>query len=151
MHRQKEYKPIQSSQSKGPSFNDNIITKGTINSGTLSPKMSRTKSAEEPRKHVILTEEEKSQFGNRCPQGFKKLSLLGKGGIAIVWLAIDLESGEHVAMKQFPKKGGKFDSSAGVEIQIQKVIAKAISGGCPGKSKPYLKISFQEEKTYAGY
>lgn len=65
---------------------------------------------------MVLTEEEKNSFGNRCPQGFKKLSLLGKGGIAIVWLAIDLETGENVAMKQFPKKNGKFDSSAGVEI-----------------------------------
>jgi len=87
-----------------------------MNSGTLSPKMARTKSAEEPRRLVNLTDDEKAQFGNRCPQGFKKQSLLGKGGIAIVWLAIDLETGGHVAMKQFPKKGGKFDSSAGVEI-----------------------------------
>jgi len=43
---------------------------------------------------------------------------LGKGGIAIVWLAIDLSNNEQVAMKQFPKTSGKFDSSAGVEIQI---------------------------------
>jgi dual specificity tyrosine-phosphorylation-regulated kinase 2/3/4 len=66
----------------------------------------------------MLTDQEKQQYGNRCPQGFKKHSLLGKGGIAIVWLAIDLETGEKVALKQFPKSGGKFDSSAGVEIQI---------------------------------
>jgi serine/threonine protein kinase len=60
---------------------------------------------------------------------------LGKGGIAVVWLAIDIENGEQVALKQFPKQGGKFDSSAGVEIQIQQVIANAIRDGTPGKSK----------------
>jgi hypothetical protein len=43
---------------------------------------------------------------------------LGKGGIAIVWSAIEVATGLNVAMKQFPKQGGKFDSSAGVEIQI---------------------------------
>jgi hypothetical protein len=35
-----------------------------------------------------------------------------------VWLGQDAQTGESVAMKQFPKQGGKFDSSAGVEIQI---------------------------------
>ena len=73
---------------------------------------------EAPKKVVLLSDQEKQQFGNRCPSGFKKLSLLGKGGIAIVWLCIDLETGQNVAVKQFPKTGGKFDSSAGVEIQI---------------------------------
>jgi hypothetical protein len=115
-------------------LNENVITKNNLQSSTLSPKQAvRTKSADEPRKQVLLTDQEKQQYGNRCPQGFKKQSLLGKGGIAIVWLAIDLETGEKVALKQFPKTGGKFDSSAGVEIQIQKVIAGAIARGCPGK------------------
>jgi len=36
-------------------------------------------------------------------------------------------------MKQFPKTGGKFDSSAGVEIQIQQVLANTMANGCPGK------------------
>ena len=44
--------------------------------------------------------------------------MLGKGGIALVWLAVDLESGQNVAMKQFPKQGGRYDSSAKVEIQM---------------------------------
>ena len=83
----------------------------------MSPKsLIRNKSAEEPKKQCVLTDQEKTTFGNRCPQGFKKQYLLGKGGIAVVWLAIDMENGEQVAIKQFPKHGGKFDSSAGVEI-----------------------------------
>lgn len=80
------------------------------------------KKAAAPKKKdkvVILSDQEKQQFGNRCPAGYKKISILGKGGIALVWLGLSLKTGDHVAMKQFPKAGGKFDSSAGVEIQIQ--------------------------------
>ena len=44
------------------------------------------------------------------------MSILGKGGIALVWLGQDIQTGQQVAMKQFPKNGNKFDSSAGVEI-----------------------------------
>jgi len=32
-------------------------------------------------------DEEKSLFGDRCPKGYTKDKLLGKGGMAIVWLA----------------------------------------------------------------
>lgn len=66
----------------------------------------------------MLSDQEKTIYGNRCPVGYKKLSILGKGGIALVWLGVDLKTGQEVAMKQFPKTGGKFDSSARVEIQI---------------------------------
>jgi len=38
-------------------------------------------------------EEEKLVFGDRCPKGYKKISLLGKGGIAIVWLCKDILTG----------------------------------------------------------
>lgn len=65
---------------------------------------------------VLLSDQEKAQFGNRCPAGYKKMSILGKGGIALVWLGQDIQTGQQVAMKQFPKNGNKFDSSAGVEI-----------------------------------
>jgi hypothetical protein len=30
------------------------------------------------RKEVVLTDTEKQQFGNRCPEGYKKLRILGK-------------------------------------------------------------------------
>jgi hypothetical protein len=36
---------------------------------------------------MILLQSEKEKYGDRCPNGYKKLSLLGKGGIALVWLA----------------------------------------------------------------
>jgi len=37
-----------------------------------------------------LTDEEKSLYGNRCPKGYQRISLLGRGGCALVWLAKDL-------------------------------------------------------------
>lgn len=48
-------------------------------------------------------------YGNRTPQGYKKLSLLGRGGCALVWLCEDQSpenKGRRVAVKQFPKNGG---------------------------------------------
>jgi len=47
----------------------------------------------------LLLDAEKIQYGDRCPKGFTKLELLGKGGCAIVWLAKDNESGQRVALK----------------------------------------------------
>ena len=49
-----------------------------------------------------LLDSEKQQFGDRCPKGMIKKKLLGKGGVAIVWLASD-DQGKEVALKQFPK------------------------------------------------
>jgi len=52
-------------------------------------------------KVVVLSEQELKQFGNRCPSGYNKVKILGKGGIAVVWLGV--KDGVQVAMKQFPK------------------------------------------------
>ncbi len=52
-----------------------------------------------PKEGISLTEEEKALYGDRCPPGYKKLKLLGRGGCAIVWLAINLENSERVALK----------------------------------------------------
>ena len=54
----------------------------------------------------------------------KKKSLLGKGGTAIVWLAVDVNSGEQVALKQFPKPKNQahgiciLDPTAKIEIEM---------------------------------
>jgi hypothetical protein len=36
----------------------------------------------------MLLDSEKEKFGDRCPKGYQKIGLLGKGGIAVVWLAL---------------------------------------------------------------
>jgi len=35
-----------------------------------------------------LTDEEKAIYGIRCPVGYKKLSVLGRGGCALVWTGV---------------------------------------------------------------
>lgn len=47
-------------------------------------------------------------------QGYGKIDILGKGGKAIVWLA--MKEGEKYAIKQFPKTNGTYDKSADAEI-----------------------------------
>ena len=43
-------------------------------------------------------------FGiTKCPKGYEKLDLLGKGGCAVVWLCKDIKTNQKVAVKQFPK------------------------------------------------
>ena len=58
----------------------------------------------------------------RTPKGFTKLDLLGKGGCAVVWLCINDSTGEHVAIKQFPKtKGNELNvNSAQEELKINR-------------------------------
>ena len=41
---------------------------------------------------------EKATYGDRCPKGYTKKALLGKGGVAIVWLASNPQ-GLDVALK----------------------------------------------------
>jgi len=48
---------------------------------------------------VVLTEAEEKLYGSRCPRGYKKLKMLGKGGYAIVWLCVHLETQRQVAAK----------------------------------------------------
>ena len=47
----------------------------------------------------VLSDQEKSTYGDRCPKGYDKLDLLGKGGCALVWLAKNSTTGENVALK----------------------------------------------------
>lgn len=60
-----------------------------------------------PKKKIEeLLESDKLIYGDRCPKGFDKMQLLGKGGCAIVWLAKEQTTGAIVALKQFPKPKG---------------------------------------------
>ena len=56
-------------------------------------------------KQITLNDQERKVYGNRCPEGYEKLRLLGKGGCALVWLGRVKHTEQLVAMKQFPKTG----------------------------------------------
>lgn len=64
----------------------------------------------ESEKDIELTSEEKTQYGNREPVGYKKLRILGKGGCGIVFLCKNLSSNKDYAVKQISKKN-KSESS----------------------------------------
>jgi len=36
-----------------------------------------------------MTEDERLNYGHRSPKGYKKMSILGRGGCALVWLGYD--------------------------------------------------------------
>lgn len=55
------------------------------NAGPSSPTGKKTKKIDFLEQLSMI---EKDKFGDRCPKGFVKKALLGKGGIAIVWLAV---------------------------------------------------------------
>lgn len=58
-------------------------------------------------------------FGNRAPNGFKKLGILGRGSGSVVWLAENKMTGENVALKQYPKNDmGQVDEKAKVELEF---------------------------------
>ena len=47
-----------------------------------------------------LTEDEIKTYSlNRCPTGYIKLGILGKGGCAVVWRCKNIETGLEVAAK----------------------------------------------------
>ena len=79
--------------------------------------MRQPPASREQRKEVTLTETEMKTFGNRCPKGYIKTRILGKGGVAVVWLG--KKDGRSFAMKQFPRgTSNKYDPSAYVELQM---------------------------------
>ena len=65
------------------------------------------------RSFVMLEKKKKPGFGSfeqvygeRCPSGYKKLRILGRGGCALVWLGEDLVTGQKVAIKQISRASG---------------------------------------------
>ena len=73
---------------------------------------------------TMLQLDEAKKFGDRCPNGYQKIDLLGKGGTSIVWLAQNIMSGENYAVKQFPKdsKTKKHDYSANIELEFSNIL-----------------------------
>lgn len=52
----------------------------------------------------VLTAEELDKFGDRFPDKFKRVALLGRGGFSVVWLGIHRSSKKKVAIKQILSK-----------------------------------------------
>ena len=108
----------------------------------------------------LLLDSEKEKFGDRCPLGFKKLDLLGKGGIALVWLAEVKSSkwgpemvGQRVALKQFPKvKGQPLDNSALIEIETGNTLFPlAVKDGCEGNTDDeFERVDGVDSSQYPG-
>jgi len=51
----------------------------------------------------LMTEQEKQCYGSRCAKGYKRVTLLGRGGCALVWLCQNTQDNINYAVKQFPK------------------------------------------------
>ena len=79
----------------------------------MSTRAVRTSS--KPRE-VRLTADERKAYGSRFPDGYHKIKLLGKGGLAVVWLA-DNSDGTQYAVKAILLANGK--NTAEVEIEVQ--------------------------------
>lgn len=111
----------------------------------------------------MLQPYEKEKFGDRCPIGFRKQGLLGKGGIAIVWLAEIRDHrrygysedmiGMKVALKQFPKlKGVPFDNSAKIEIETGNTLFPLeVKDGTDGENdEDFVRGFAVDEKDHPG-
>jgi serine/threonine protein kinase len=92
----------------------------------LNYKSSLKKDKESPQKvkkyNKELTVEERTIYEDRFPVGYKKLTLLGKGGCALVWLGTKGE--DKVAIKQFARaRNLKVDiDSWRTEVEINKIL-----------------------------
>lgn len=65
------------------------------------PTLSTCITPELPSDDTIILDPADQKLYGRCPLGFKKISVLGRGGCAVVWLCKKDE--RHFAVKQFPK------------------------------------------------
>ena len=68
----------------------------------IRKRLTFKKSMKEPK--WKLTPQELSQYGNRFPSEFNKLSLLGKGGFSLVWRGEHKETKVQYAIKQIMKR-----------------------------------------------
>ncbi|EAR97050.2 Serine/Threonine kinase domain protein (macronuclear) [Tetrahymena thermophila SB210] len=56
---------------------------------------------------IALSEEETKLYGSRCPQGYEKIEILGKGGFSVVWLCKSSKTQQKVAVKQIVNKNNQ--------------------------------------------
>lgn len=100
MNSQYDYGVMKSPTFGGSKPSGRLEKKATLpkldNSFTFSKRKITTPSAGSD---TILSDSDKEMYGDREPSGYHKLSLLGKGGAAVVWLGKHISTGERVAIK----------------------------------------------------
>ena len=69
------------------SKNDNYKNSSKVKTPITAAVGNNGKAGGPSKTNFQLLDSEKEKYGDRCPTGYKKLDLLGKGGIALVWLA----------------------------------------------------------------
>jgi serine/threonine protein kinase len=90
----------------------------------------------------LLHPDERPRFGDRCPIGYVKINLLGRGGNSLVWACRSQMTDEIYAVKQFPKVNSKYDSAADREIEFSKALFKTI--------EPSDTINAEDLKNFPG-
>jgi len=76
------------------------------------PAIDKPKAPSRPLLKPDLSAEEEKTYGDRCPSGYRKIRLLGKGGCAVVWLGQQEVTGRLVAMKQVSKSSSAMSRTA---------------------------------------
>lgn len=71
---------------------------------------------------LTMNDEEKKIYGVRNPKNYQKISLLGRGGCALVWLAKCMKTGQKCAIKQFPKSQAANLESGYKELKINQIL-----------------------------
>ena len=75
--------------------------------GTLPTENTRPSLRSRTEKAISgLSKEDEKVYGDRCPSGFRKIKLLGRGGCAVVWLGENYVTGQQVALKQVSRQSG---------------------------------------------
>lgn len=95
----------------------------------------------------LLNSDEKPRFGDRCPSGYVKMNLLGRGGNSVVWACRSQMTNEIYAVKQFPKVNGKYDPAANREIEFCEALFKTLS---PDQTWMQDQILAEQVKQYPG-
>ena len=96
--------------------NWNVIKESEINYQNKTPRSVVPKQSD-----WSMSEAEKKVYANRTPKNYIKISILGRGGCALVWLGKNTITDKIVALKQFPK-GQSSITSAKIEEQIFKLL-----------------------------
>ncbi|CAI2382047.1 unnamed protein product [Moneuplotes crassus] len=126
--------------------NKSKIKKPSEKIGEERKRMSKPSTAKSKKSiQCSLTDHEKKIYGNRCPEGYQRVRLLGKGGCALVWLVKDVNTEAKYALKQFPKNQESY-TTAQTEVKIFKQLNSSEFSDHPGHGSISHLIERMEDK-----